>query len=262
MTAAQRTLWLTAGRHKPCSSEFNPKPTFSVTVRDVIIKIHARSRKVEQWGMCRLHQISPHLRVSALFARGQWDLLSWGKGWGSKWHLQSLWATHGSLWWKYWSHLLRLPQAICNFPWLDSSENSISASMRTSLSLNCSVSSCRSARSLVSCRQEGGEMDGCHDCFDPNWSSSPFALAVLRYTRIRDLGNACNSTAQPSYTAWEGSRVADPPHACQSWVLDSLMLMLLRYRVAPYLWGQNYTTLDLVWFYGEGMRKGKKATKK
>lgn len=90
----------------------------------------------------------------------------------------------------------------------------------------------------------------------------PFALAILRYTRIRDLGNVCDSTAQPSQIPWDGSRVADPPHACQNWVLDSLLLMLLTYHVAPYLWGQNYRSLDLVWFYGEGMGRGKKATKK
>lgn len=92
---------------------------------------------------------------------------------------------------------------------------------------------------------------------------SPFALAILRYVHIRDLGNVCNSIAQPSQTLWDRTRVARPPLACQNWTLDSLLLICYWDTVQPH---NHEAKITLPWIcfgftekeQGEGIKPQRK----
>lgn len=221
---------------------------------DLIIKINASSRKVEQWGMCKLHQISLHPRVSAHFALVQWDLLTRGKGWGS-WLLPLgssgplTSVRYRSIEAAYWGccrqfavfpgwtlrNALFLLQHNPTSPW-------------TAWSLPAAQSDLACPAGIG---REGGKRDCC-DCFDPNQRNSPFALSILRYTRIRDLGNVCNATAQPSQTLWHRTRVAHPPQACQNWALDSLLLVCYWDTMQPHTYEAKIT---LAWIYFGFMEK-------
>lgn len=189
---------------------------FGVTVRDPIIKTHVLSRKVGQWGMCELHQTSLHLRVSARFALGWWDLLSQGKVWGC-------WLVTPSPSGPLTSHCNGSTEAAC---WGCCRQFAVSPGWtpRNALFLlQCNPTSPWTAQSLPADQpglpcpagvgQESGKRDCC-DYFDQSQRNSPFALAILRYVRIGDMGNVCNSTAQPSQNFWDRSRVAHlPGHA-------------------------------------------------
>jgi len=114
---------------------------------------------------------------------------------GNDYYSQSLQATHKFLWW-YWSHLLRLLRTICSFSLLDSSKCSISAPTWPNIPLNCSVSSCRSARSLRSCSHWMGKQMLRLFWFELNEFSLQSRYFEI-YLYIRDLGNFCNSRAKP-----------------------------------------------------------------